>query len=233
MNTQRPSYVVGFMVCLAAVFGSGVTGIYLGASDTLRRNAEFQRQRSLVQVFGLGDPQELSKARVAELIRDRLDDTEEGKDPETGWTFRLLKVYRDESRSELQAYGFPFRGPGFWGPIEGVLAVDPTLTRTIGIAILRQSETPGLGGRIVEPVFTEQFRRGILIGANPRGEYLKVSAPDPAAGPRQVDAITGATQTSMAMDRLLNECLARFHRAMAARRAAESETALNAAPPDA
>ena len=50
----KPLYIVGFMVAIAAIFGGGVSGIYLGSAGILERNSAFLRQRALVDVFGLG-----------------------------------------------------------------------------------------------------------------------------------------------------------------------------------
>ena len=216
--TSKPWFIVTFMVGVALVFGSGVTGIYLGASDLLQRNTEFLRQRALVSVFGLGDPRQLSKRDVAALVTARVVGGQTCTDPETGRTFDLLTAYADASRQELKAYGFRFRGLGFWGPVEGLLALTPDLQRTVGLVILEQSETPGLGGRIEEPVFTEQFRQGIAVSPLPDGTCIRVAGATGAAEDgHRVDAITGATQTSMAMGRILNQHLVAFHRAMASR----------------
>jgi Na+-transporting NADH:ubiquinone oxidoreductase subunit C len=216
--SSKPWFIVTFMVGIALVFGSGVTGIYLGSADLLQRNTEFLRQRSLVSVFDFGDPSRLGKNAVAALVTGQVVCDERCTDPQSGASFDLIKAYTALDRKELKAYGFRFRGLGFWGPVEGILAIRPDLSRTVGIVILEQSETPGLGGRIAEPVFTEQFRRGLTVSPNPRGPYLRLGSagtPDPEG--RQVDAVTGATQTSMAMERVLNQQLGIFQRAMSAR----------------
>jgi Na+-transporting NADH:ubiquinone oxidoreductase subunit C len=158
----------------------------------------------------------MSKRQVLELVKQRIDRSETIRDPETGWETTLIKAYETDAHRRLIGYGFSFRGLGFWAPIEGILAVTPDMSETIGIKIVQQSETPGLGGRITEPVFTEQFRKGVLVSPREGGDTIVVGA-DGGDNPRHVDAITGATQTSMAMERILNEALARFQRAMAAR----------------
>lgn len=221
--TSKPWFVVGFMAAVALVFGSAVTGIYLGAADLLQKNTEFLRQRALVSVFGYGDPRRLGKADVASLVQTRITADERCTDPETGARFVLIKAYEDQQRTRLKAYGFEFQGYGFWAPIRAILAVTPDLTRTAGLVILEQSETPGLGGRIEEPVFTEQFRRGVTVAPPAQGPWVRMGAPGaPNPDGRQIDAITGATQTCLAFERVLNTQLGVFHRAMAARPAAAS-----------
>jgi len=222
--------IIGFMLLLTAVFGSVVTGIYIGAAPVLARNAEFLQQRALVQVFALADPRQVTPAQVQELIRSRVREGQLRQDPQSGWTFRLLEAYADADMQQLQAYGFRFHGLGFWGPIEGIMAVSPDLAQTVGLVIVLHSETPGLGGRITEPEFLNAFRDGIDITPPEQAESfirIRATAPPPgtAAAQRHVDAITGATQTSIAMERILNQTLQRFHRAMQAPPLADAEVA--------
>jgi len=176
-----------------------------------------------VSVFGLGDVSTLAKDEIARIVGEQVDTTDSCTDPETGWACDLIKAYADREQQTLKAYGFRFRGLGFWAPIEGILAVTPDLEKTVGLVILDQKETPGLGGRIAEPVFLDQFADGLDVSV-PAGDapFLVVSGspsePGSAGAGRHVDAITGATQTSMAMDRILNDALRKFTRAMQSRR---------------
>ncbi|MBN2449758.1 MAG: FMN-binding protein [Lentisphaeria bacterium] len=216
--TSRPLYIVGFMVAVAAVFGTAVTGIQLGSARVLERNNAFLRQRSLVTVFGYGDPRGLGPEGVAEIVSGNILQGERLADPETGEVFDLIEAYSGPDRRELLAYGFPLRGLGLWGPVEAILALRPDLSRSHGLVIVAHAETPGLGGRIEEPVFTAQFRDGVVTSPPSSGAFVRLAAPGtPDPDGRQIDAITGATQTCMAFERMLNRGLAGFHRAMAAR----------------
>jgi Na+-transporting NADH:ubiquinone oxidoreductase subunit C len=209
------------MIVAAAVFGAAVTGVHMMTADTVARNQKLAYEKALIRLFDLAEGRKLSDRHMAERVRTRIDASEVRRDPETAWEFNLLKAYGDPERRRLKAYGFRFRGMGFWAPIEGILSVSPDLKRTMGIVILQQSETPGLGGRITERSFTDQFREGLRISPHLKGAkvlYFGQSPPaegDPSYG-RHVQSITGATQTSMAMERVLNEYVERFHRAMAA-----------------
>ena len=87
------------------------------------------------------------------------------------------------------------------------------------MVFIEQAETPGLGGRITEDAFEQQFK-GLNAAPPEQGrQYIYVARErpenrnDPRFG-RSVDAITGATQTSMAVERLLNADLEQFRRAM-------------------
>ena len=105
---------------------------------------------------------------------------------------------------------FPVGGPGFWGPVSGMVAVNPQASRILGIAFYKHSETPGLGGRITEEWFTNQFAGIPLypIEGEKKIFYLKPQGGKQA--PNELDAITGATGTSRAVESFLNQDLDHF-----------------------
>jgi Na+-transporting NADH:ubiquinone oxidoreductase subunit C len=216
------AYIIVFMVVLAAVFGGAVAGIYLASESVLARNKELRLQRAYLEVFGMIEGR-IALDEVGPLVERRIELGETIVDPETSDDFQVIKGYADDAHEELIGMAFRFRGMGFWSPIEGLLALNPDRTRTLGIVILEQKETPGLGGRIEEPIFTKPFEQGVKVSlpGNATEKIIEISSttPDPQSpmAPRHVMAITGATQTSMALDRILNENLAAFHRAMEAK----------------
>ncbi|MFA5699393.1 MAG: FMN-binding protein [Sphaerochaeta sp.] len=85
-------------------------------------------------------------------------------------------------------YIVPLAGPGLWGTIEIMAGLEEDLTTFSGVAIVSQTETPGLGGRIEEPWFTAQF-------AGKKGPFTIVEEGTSAAA-NEVDGITGASRTS-------------------------------------
>lgn len=76
---------------------------------------------------------------------------------------------------------------GYGGRISLMVGFDNT-DKITSVAILKQSETPGLGNRMVEPSFKDQFN-----GKDPSTFKLKVKKDG-----GDVDAITAATITSRA-----------------------------------
>jgi Na+-transporting NADH:ubiquinone oxidoreductase subunit C len=217
-----------FMVVIAALYGAGVTGLHMSSTETVKQNKLFLEQRALVELFGLGDTQTLSKKEIAGIVEKQIDRSETLTDPETGKKIPLLKAYKSAAQDELVAYGFPFSGIGFWTEITGYIAVDASLQKTVGLKVISQAETPGLGARIEEPFFVEPFKEGIDISKPAPGKsYIYMgtagSQPDPGTPQygRTFDAITGATQTSLAMERMLNASVAEFRRAADNRKAGE------------
>lgn len=99
-------------------------------------------------------------------------------------------------------------GAGLWGSITLVVAADAKADRLLGIEVLDQQETPGLGGRIDEPWFKDQFR-GEKLG--PDGLALSASGSGTGDSDREnglVDAITGASLTSGFVKTIVNAAIA-------------------------
>lgn len=110
--------------------------------------------------------------------------------------------------------GILFSGNGLWSLLRGVIAFDKSLTQVTGIDFIEQNETPGLGGRIEEPWFKEQFRGEVLKNGSLAFRTNPSSAGDSNKLNGSVDAITGATSTSKALQRILNSAIINLKKAL-------------------
>ena len=93
------------------------------------------------------------------------------------------------------------RGNGYQGEIKLMVGMDAGFTEFTGMAILEQVETPGLGAKIAENKFQEQFRG---LAARPPVEYVKGRIPEK---PNEIQAITGATISSRAVVDIINKAV--------------------------
>lgn len=103
-------------------------------------------------------------------------------------------------------YVLPLSGKGLWGGIGGYLALDEDKNTIYGVNFNHESETPGLGAKIVELPFRAQFEGKHI--RNAEGQVVSVAvlkAGTRAEGQEQVDAISGATITSTGISTMLNE----------------------------
>ncbi|MHC4947546.1 MAG: FMN-binding protein [Planctomycetota bacterium] len=90
-------------------------------------------------------------------------------------------------------------GPGFQDTIEVLYGYDPRERRVTGMRILASRETPGLGDKIFkDEAFVATFES---LAIDPRIELVK----DGRDADHEVDAITGATISSQAVVRIINE----------------------------
>ena len=97
---------------------------------------------------------------------------------------------------------FAYAGSGLWGPINGIVALNPDLSTLKGVTILHQEETPGLGSRITEQAYLDTFRGKDFTSG------LKLTPPGKAKAANEIDAITGATLSPKAFLQILNANLA-------------------------
>jgi len=97
------------------------------------------------------------------------------------------RIYKLRNKNnKLIGYAFSAEGQGYQGKIKILAVINPSLTELVGIEIVESLETPGLGAKIADKPFKEQFKG------------LEVSALG------QVQAITGATVSSKAVVHILN-----------------------------
>lgn len=203
MNTRNPAYVMGFMALLCLVFGGAISIVHYATQPVLQRNEQMLRDRVLCQAFQL-EVAGTAAADYAATVARHIQVTQASA---TDGTTRKVYVRRDSGHEML---GFEISGMGFWDRITAILVLAPDLSRIINLQFLDQKETPGLGARIEEPWFTRQFQgKAIAWQAAPDRRFIIGSAPNPNADNR-VDAITGATQTSLSLMRFLNEELDRI-----------------------
>jgi len=116
-----------------------------------------------------------------------------------------LEVYKvfDESGNSL-GYSLVHSGNGFQGKIKIMIGLNEELNKITSIEILEQSETPGLGTKILEPPYKDQYK-----GLTPVPSIKLVKGISPE-NPNEVQAITGATISSRSVVAIVNDGLAKL-----------------------
>ncbi|MEN3008702.1 FMN-binding protein [Pseudothermotoga sp.] len=186
LNREGRIYTIFFTFVVSFIFVFLLSAVNSLTAEKSRNNQELFKIKALLNAFGIpfssnGDAFEKFSKFVQ---RSQLFD---------------MELYRAVLNGE-EMYGYIFQGNGLWGPIVGVIAVDSKVSKILGIDFISQSETPGLGARIEEAWFKEQFR-----GKNVQHGLVVTKARTGAEN--EVDAITGATSTSKAVERIVNDAL--------------------------
>jgi len=186
MNRESFGYVVVFTFIVAFLFV-----IIIALVDNATKNQVLQNQKLVTaQAF-------LNAINVA------VDDEDEtlAEFSRIFGSVEGLQIKRAQAGDEIVLVKM-FSGQGLWGTVTGVIAVDETVSRIIGLDIISHAETPGLGGRIEEDWFKSQFRNerigdgGIVVR---KGEGGLDDNPENGI----VDGITGASLTSAAMETIV------------------------------
>ena len=190
-------YVVVFTFAVCLVFVSLLAVANQLTLSNVEANKRYATQIAVLKAFGLADSTN-SKAEVELLYKEKIEE----RTPPSGV----------EAAFAAEIEGTPYiavrvTNPGLWGPITAILAADPGAERVKGLEILEQQETPGLGGRIGEAWFTEQFAGE---KTNEDGKIFVLQGTGKGDADREnsrVDAVTGASRTSDFVQRLVNLAL--------------------------
>lgn len=188
------AFPILFMAILTAVFTFILSFLNYSTADQVEFNENNDLREKILYVFDidapLDDPEE-----VAKVFEDRIEETKK----ENGDI-----IYTAKEDGEIMGYAFPVRGSGLWGSILGYVALTEDYSEILGLDFISHSETPGLGGRIDEEEYKEQFR-GLELDHD-GGDYVIYN---PATG-GNVDAISGATLTSKSVSDILNKDIKDF-----------------------
>lgn len=203
MNRDSPGYVLGFMAALCLFFGTGVALVHYATRDRLAANERLNHNRILAEAFGL-EVAGRTPADYERAVAGALEIATAGETPGPG-----RGVYRLSAPADT-VYGFHFSGMGFWDRIDGFVTLDAGLETIRRVRFFDHKETPGLGARIEEPEFLDQFE-GLEIAwnADPARRIVIGGGIGPERANR-VDAVSGATQTSRALMEFFNEELERI-----------------------
>ncbi len=203
MNTSsffgKRIFPVLFMALITILCIAPVSALFLSTKERVQLNESLFLKRAVLYAAGIEIPE--TPSEVDGVFSSRIETV--GKDPDHADYFKVLA-----ESGVIDGYVLPVRGPGLWGTIEAVVGFDTELKTYTGVEFTDQNETPGLGGRITEDWFKEQFR-----GKEPPFDLVPEGT---AEGNSEVDAITGATRTSNFVRQLMLKAADRIGQAVSA-----------------
>lgn len=183
------SFAVIFMFLITAFCSALLISLSKGTSGRVEANQQLAFEKAVLAVFP-----EITYQTDQEAHRIFKEHFE--KSPQAEGVY----VYRRDGA--VAGYALTVSGKGFWAPISGIVGIAPDGRTMTGIAFYDQSETPGLGARIIEPEFTRQFE-GLVLG--PPSQPVDMRPPGTPLSEGQVHAISGATQTCVRLEKIINE----------------------------
>ncbi len=193
MIRDKPWFAVVYMFCVTAFFSFIIIGFAQITKDRVKANEQLAFEKAVLEVF------DLAERKTPPLIHQTF--VEDIRREDDGAYYVRL------DGDKVAGYAVVVRGKGFWAQIEGVVGISPDRKTILGIAFYEQNETPGLGAEITRPAFGNQFdglRLGPIekpIGIKPFGAEL---------ADNEVHAISGATQTCMRLEKLINNDLTKW-----------------------
>ena len=191
-------YPVFFMIILSAILTFILAFSYQLSKGRVQMYQELTLQTNLLDLY---------KGEIAELNNKLIKDytpEEINKIYNKYITKRTLQnpvdhQYYEFSQNGIRSgYVFPVSAKGLWSTIKLLVAIDPDFSNYLGIKIISQGETPGLGARITEHWFQEQFTGKRFHHGD---KFIKLQMIEESEDPKvdQVSQITGATVSSKAV----------------------------------
>ena len=184
------------MVGVGVFCGLLIVGVFLATGPVIERNRAEALERAIFQVLP-----EARSSRTFRLLKAGSFEASEGGSPG-----EVVYAGYDESR-RLVGIAVDARGMGYQDVIHVLYGYGFEREAIIGLQVLESRETPGLGDKIeTDPAFLENFEQ-LDVSLVPDGsavahpiEFVK---PGGKEHPWQVDGITGATISSVAIAEIL------------------------------
>ena len=216
MNTNSNTYTVIYSIILVVIVAAVLAFAAMFLKPTQDANVKKDTiSQILTAATVAGDDilatyrQEIEKAILVDAEGNQVGELDI-QDCEVYDNSALKRQITAESKA-LPVYIFkngitvvPCYGAGLWGPIWGYVGLEGDLKTIKAVRFGHKGETPGLGAKISdEPSFAEAFA-GKQVG---EGEILfEVAKPaNRQTENNGVDAISGATITSQALGKTLNQ----------------------------
>ncbi len=191
MNEQSHSSLrlVLTLAIAGLISGVAIIGIYESTLPTITANKALELREAVFKVLpGVSRMQQLVWRRGELVATEELQKDEQA----------VYGGYDDSG--EFVGYAIPGAGPGFQDTIGLLYGFTPDEDLVLGMEVLESRETPGLGDKIYkDEQFVGSFR---ALSIEPEIVAVKKGT---SSAPNEIDAITGATISSKAVVRIINE----------------------------
>lgn len=207
MDTNKNTYTVIYSVLLVVI----VAALLAFAAEALKpmqqRNVEIETKQMILKSVNLVPQIETApdKGKYVEDIYSKhiTDSTIKG-------TSGDQSIYICKLDSGEKVYIMKVSGVGLWGPIWGYVAIKNDFNTIYGSTFDHKSETPGLGAEINTNWFSSQFNDKKLFENEEFVSVQIVKGGADKSNPHQVDAISGGTITSKALEASIKNSLTNY-----------------------
>ena len=181
-----------FVLVLGAVLTTALVSVDAFTKPYIEANEKRKLQESVLAVANIEYTEDTREQVFAESIEEKLFPDE--LQPKDAKEEEKVRYYITSDKQVI----FEFRGSGLQEEIRGAIALMDDLDTIRGITIIKQAETPGLGGRISEAEFLSGFENKKLF------PELLIVGEGKSSGINEVDGITGATLSCDALEEMIN-----------------------------
>jgi electron transport complex protein RnfG len=190
-GAPEPSSVrlIGTLAVAGVLSGIIIIAIYIATFDAIKENKARALRESVFRVLPNVTKMQKLLLKDDKLVVSYVEEKDEKP---------IYAGYDDSGK--FMGYAIPSDGPGFADTIGVLYGYRPSDRKVIGMWILESRETPGLGDKIYkDAAFVAEFDD---LAIEPPIKAVKKGK---KTGPNEIDAITGATISSVAVAKIINK----------------------------
>ena len=182
-----------------------VAGVYEPGMDVDAAFADFEARVLELETgeftdrFDIETFDELATSEDPALVR-ALDEDPAGLGTQV--KYQMVYLLRDEGGA-LDKVILPIEGYGLWSTLYGFIALEENGNDIFGLQFYQHGETPGLGAEVDNPRWKSQWNGKKLFDEDGTLQITVAKTPPPAGEEFYVDALAGATLTTVGVDNLV------------------------------
>ncbi|MDX2414966.1 MAG: NADH:ubiquinone reductase (Na(+)-transporting) subunit C [Bacteroidales bacterium] len=223
MKNFSNTYIFIFATVMVAIVALVLSTAALLLQPRQERNAEIEKKRNILASVGVEatetDAELLYDKYVTEsFVLNHKSEKVEGeafdvvvlKEQRKAIEEQIFPVFVASLDSGAKNFIIPLQGKGLWGPIWGYMALNDDMKSIYGVTFDHKSETPGLGAEINTSAFEDMFKnKSLFDGDEFKGILVQKGGADPD-DIGAVDAISGGTITSKALEKMVYDCIVNY-----------------------
>ena len=228
MNKNSNTYQILYAAVMVLLVGSVLALIYMALKPKQNENIANDTRKQILSALHIAatDDAQIEDMYNKYIIQDLLVDGEGNivdsaanvafnvemkKNVKLPVAERKLPVMKCKVDDGSIKYVLPVYGAGLWGPIWGYIAVNDDGNTIYGANFSHEGETPGLGARITEQSFQDEFKdKHLFVDGEFKSVAVLKKGQKATNGAEQIDALTGATITSRGVSDMMAACLAPY-----------------------
>ena len=228
MNKNSNLYQILYAAVMVLLVGTVLAFIYMALKPKQNENIANDTRKQILSALHIAAPADAQVKDMYEkyIVQDLLVDGEGNivdtaknvafdvqmkknvKLPAAERQLPVMKCVMDDGSVK---YVLPVYGAGLWGPIWGYIAVNDDGNTIYGANFSHEGETPGLGARIAEQPFQDEFKdKHLFVDGDFKSVAVLKKGQKATNGAEQIDALTGATITSRGVSDMMADCLAPY-----------------------
>ena len=109
------------MFFLTLLFTSVVSAVKMVNEERIKRNQQIKEQTIILKVLGISTQPGQSEGDLLSRFKERIKTIQING--------RTVYIGYETGGAVIKGYAFQVEGPGFWGPIAGMVSLDRTATK--------------------------------------------------------------------------------------------------------